>query len=130
MENSLKTNKKANSIDVVASVKILEDCVSFEHIEDSAYIKKQLMLLNSSMKGLPEEIAAELKAFVNEEINPIISDLDYFDFLQDEQYGEYDANGRRFCIKSEEAMEKMIAALYQHTLILNLKLFRKSSKYI
>lgn len=129
MENSLKTNKKANSIDVVASVKILEDCVSFEHIEDSAYIKKQLMLLNSSMKGLPEEIAAELKAFVNEEINPIISDLDYFDFLQDEQYGEYDEKGR-FCIKSEEAMEKMIAALYQHTLILNLKLFRKISKYI
>ena len=105
MENSLKTNKKANSIDVVASVKILEDCVSFEHIEDSAYIKKQLMLLNSSMKGLPEEIAAELKAFVNEEINPIISDLDYFDFLQDEQYGEYDEKGR-FCIESEEAMEK------------------------
>ncbi|MBX9230243.1 hypothetical protein [Coprococcus catus] len=129
MENSLKTNKKANSIDVVASVKILEDCVSFEHIEDSAYIKKQLMLLNSSMKGLPEEIAAELKAFVNEEINPIISDLDYFDFLQDEQYGEYDEKGR-FCIESEEAMEKMIAALYQHTLILNLKLFRKISKYI
>lgn len=129
MENSLKTNKKANSIDVVASVKILEDCVSFEHIEDSAYIKKQLMLLNSSMKGLPEEIAAELKAFVNEEINPIISDLDYFDFLQDEQYGEYDEKGR-FCIESEEAMEKMIAALYQHTLILNLKLFRKMSKYI
>lgn len=129
MENSLKTNKKANSIDVVASVKILEDCVSFEHIEDSAYIKKQLMLLNSSMKGLPEEIAAELKAFVNEEINPIISDLDYFDFLQDEQYGEYDEKGR-FCVESEEAMEKMIAALYQHTLILNLKLFRKISKYI
>ena len=129
MENSLKTNKKANSIDVVASVKILEDCVSFEHIEDSAYIKKQLMLLNSSMKGLPEEIAAELKAFVNEEINPIISDLDYFDFLQDEQCGEYDEKGR-FCIESEEAMEKMIAALYQHTLILNLKLFRKISKYI
>ena len=129
MENSLKTNKKANSIEVVASVKILEDCVSFEHIEDSAYIKKQLMLLNSSMKGLPEEIAAELKAFVNEEINPIISDLDYFDFLQDEQYGEYDEKGR-FCIESEEAMEKMIAALYQHTLILNLKLFRKMSKYI
>lgn len=129
MENSLKTNKKANSIDVVASVKILEDCVSFEHIEDSAYIKKQLMLLNSSMKGLPEEIAAELKAFVNEEINPIISDLDYFDFLQDEQYGEYDEKGRS-CIESEEAMEKMIAALYQHTLILNLKLFRKISKYI
>ena len=129
MENSLKTNKKANSIDVVASVKILEDCVSFEHIEDSAYIKKQLMLLNSSMKGLPEKIAAELKAFVNEEINPIISDLDYFDFLQDEQYGEYDEKGR-FCIKSEGAMEKMIAALYQHTLILNLKLFRKISKYI
>lgn len=125
----VKTNKKANSIDVVASVKILEDCVSFEHIEDSAYIKKQLMLLNSSMKGLPEEIAAELKAFVNEEINPIISDLDYFDFLQDEQYGEYDEKGR-FCIESEEAMEKMIAALYQHTLILNLKLFRKISKYI
>ena len=125
----VKTNKKANSIDVVASVKILEDCVSFEHIEDSAYIKKQLMLLNSSMKGLPEEIAAELKAFVNEEINPIISDWDYFDFLQDEQYGEYDEKGR-FCIESEEAMEKMIAALYQHTLILNLKLFRKISKYI
>ena len=129
MENSLKTNKKANSIDVVACVKILEDCVSFEHIEDGAYIKKQLMLLNSSMKGLPEEIAAELKAFVNEEINPIISDLDYFDFLQDEQYGEYDEKGR-LCIESEEAMEKMIAALYQHTLILNLKLFRKISKYI
>lgn len=129
MGNSLKTDKKANPIDVVACVKILEDCVSFEHIEDSAYIKKQLMLLNSSMKGLPEEIAAELKAFVNEEINPIISDLDYFDFLQDEQYGEYDEKGR-FCIESEEAMEKMIAALYQHTLILNLKLFRKISKYI
>ena len=87
------------------------------------------MLLNSSMKGLPEEVSAELKMFVNEEINPIISDSDYFDFLQDEQYGEYDANGR-FCIKSEEAMEKMIAALYQHTLILNLKLFRKISQYI
>lgn len=129
MENSLKTNKKANSIDVVACVKILEDCVSFEHIEDGTYIKKQLMLLNSSMKGLPEEVSAELKMFVNEEINPIISDSDYFDFLQDEQYGEYDANGR-FCIKSEEAMEKMIAALYQHTLILNLKLFRKISQYI
>ena len=129
MENSLKTDKKVNSIDVVACVKILEDCVNFEHIEDSAYIKKQLMLLNSSMKGLPEEISAELKMFVNEEINPIISDSDYFDFLQDEQYGEYDANGR-FCIKSEEAMEKMIAALYQHTLILNLKLFRKISQYI
>lgn len=129
MENSLKTDKKVNSIDVVACVKILEDCVNFEHIEDSAYIKKQLMLLNSSMKGLPEEISAELKAFVNEEINPIISDSDYFDFLQDEQYGEYDEKGR-FCIKSEEAMEKMIAALYQHTLILNLKLFRKISKYI
>ena len=128
MENSLKTNKKANSIDVVACVKILEDCVSFEHIEDGAYIKKQLMLLNSSMKGLPEEITAELKMFVNEEINPIISDSDYFDFLQDEQYGD-DEKGR-FCIKSEEAMEKMIAALYQHTLILNLKLFRKISQYI
>ena len=123
MENSLKTNKKANSIDVVACVKILEDCVSFEHIEDGAYIKKQLM------QGLPEEITAELKMFVNEEINPIISDSDYFDFLQDEQYGEYDEKGR-FCIKSEEAMEKMIAALYQHTLILNLKLFRKISQYI
>lgn len=129
MGNSLKTDKKANPIDVVACVKILEDCVSFEHIQDRAYIKKRLMLLDSPMKAIPEEISAELKTFVNEEINPILSDLHYFDFLQDEQYGDYDSNGK-FRIKSEAALDEIIAALYRHTLVLNLKLFRKISKYI
>ena len=129
MGNSLKTDKKANPIYVVACVKILEDCVSFEHIQDRAYIKKRLMLLDSPMKAIPEEISAELKTFVNEEINPILSDLHYFDFLQDEQYGDYDSNGK-FRIKSETALDEIIAALYRHTLVLNLKLFRKISKYI
>lgn len=129
MGNSLKTDKKANPIDVVACVKILEDCVSFEHIQDRAYIKKTLMLLDSPMKAIPEEVSAELKTFVNEEINPILSDLHYFDFLQDEQYGECDDKGE-FKIKSEAALDGMIVKLYRHTLILNLKLFRKISKYI
>ncbi len=129
MENSLKTDKKVNSIDVVACVKILEECVSFEHIQDRAYIKKTLMLLDGPIKVIPEEISAELKTFVNEEINPILSDLHYFDFLQDEQYGDYDSNGK-FRIKSEAALDEIIAALSRHTLVLNLKLFRKISKYI
>ena len=87
------------------------------------------MLLDGPIKVIPEEISAELKTFVNEEINPILSDLHYFDFLQDEQYGDYDSNGK-FRIKSEAALDEIIAALSRHTLVLNLKLFRKISKYI
>ena len=67
--------------------------------------------------------------FIEEVINPIIYDLDYFDFLHKPEYGEFNSEGH-FVVGSERALEMVIFEMYNHTVELHKKLLKAFAKYI
>lgn len=62
---------------------------------------------------LPEEMYKKIDEFVNETIRPMIYDEDYWSFLKEEQYGNYDEKGH-FIISSDASFEAMIFKKYNH----------------
>lgn len=123
-----KTRNLANSKEIRAFV-LLSDCISFEHIEDNEYILKQLKHINKLKKSLSKELCDDIDNFIDKTINPIIYDLDYFDFMHKPEYGSYDENNH-FVIKSEQAFDMLIYELCSHTVKLEKQLVKIFAKHI
>jgi len=115
------TTKEATVNKVVKCYEALKECISFDNIENTDFIHKKLNLIERICKGLPNEITIPMKKYIHKEIHPIIYDVDYFDFLRREEFGEVDEEGH-FVINSESSLEMMIFLMYEHTLELNERL--------
>ena len=103
---------------MVRCYEALKECISFDNIENTDFIHKKLHRIECICKGLPNEITAPMKEYIGKEIHPINYDVDYFDFLRREEFGEVDEEGH-FVINSEQSLEMMILLMYEHTLELN-----------
>lgn len=128
-DNKMKKDLFLKSPEVMGCYKLLEECVSFEHIEDREFICRNLNLVKDYKKSISEEAYAEIEAFINEIIKPIVYDADYFDFLRKPEYGSYNEQGH-FVINSDSSLEMIIFNMYHHTLSLNEKLLEMISKYM
>ena len=122
-----KTKNSTNSNEIRTFV-ILAKCISFEHIEDEKYILKQLKRINKIKKSLSKDLCDDIDNYINKVINPIIFDLDYFDFMHKAEYGFYDENNH-FVVKSEQALNMLIYELYCHTLVLKEELINTFAKH-
>lgn len=127
-----KSIKKADYLktsDVVYIFMLLSECVHFEHIEDVEKIMENLYYVRENIYSLPKELRAEVEQFIEEVIEPIIYDLDYFNFLHKAEYGEFNSEGH-FVINSERSLEMIIYEMYNHTIELHEKLLKVFSKHI
>ncbi len=108
---------------------LLSNCISFEHIEDTEYILENLKYIDEVKKSLSKNLCDDIDKFINEVINPIIYDSNYFDFMNKSEYGYY-AKNNHFVIKSEYAFDMLICSLLNHTITLHEKLLKTFSKHI
>ncbi len=108
---------------------LLSNCINFEHIEDREYILENLKYIEKEKKSLSKKICDDIDKFINEVINPIIYDSNYFDFMYKAEYGVFDKNNH-FVIKSEQALDMLIYELYNHTINLHEKLLKIFAKHI
>jgi hypothetical protein len=127
--HSLKKKLDVKSPEIMACYKLLEECVSFEYIEDEQYICRNLNLIKDYKKVISQEVYADVEAYIEETIKPIVYDFDYFDFLKKPEYGSYNEQGH-FVINSDSSLEMMIFGMYHHTLSLKEKLLEMMSKYM
>lgn len=119
----------AKKPDIMACYKLLEECISFDHIEDRENICKNLREIKYYREDVSEEAYKEIEAFIEEMIKPIVYDVNYFDFLNKTEYGVYDENGH-FVINSEESLDRILFEMYNHTFSLNEKLLKMMFKYM
>lgn len=126
--NTRKSNISKTS-DIVYTFMLLSECVHFEHIEDTEKIMENLYCVRETIYSLPKELRAEVEQFIEEVINPIIYDMNYFDFLHKSEYGEFNSEGH-FVINSERSLDMIIFEMYNHTIELHEKLLKVFAKYI
>lgn len=124
----MRKDMKMN-LDIVACYKLLEECIDFEHIEDKAFICKNLELVKKYKKDIPQEVFSNIENFICEEIRPILENENYFDFIQKPEFGHYNKHGN-FEINSESSLETMIFLMYVRCLVLNEKLLKLFSNYV
>ena len=98
---------------------MLKKTICFEHIEDRAYIRKQMNKIREYQKMLPKKVSVRLEKFIRRVIYPIIYDANYFSFLKRKEFGEYDAEKGSFVINSEESLDMMIYLLYELVIDIN-----------
>lgn len=124
-----RNNKFLEAVIVVEIHKLLKECIDFDNIENADFIYKNLDLINSYKRALSDKICKQLDKFIEETIQPIIENEDYFSFLNREEFGSYNAEGI-FEITSEHSAKMMIALLCKHTIELDEKLDEFASKYL
>lgn len=129
MNNKIKKADFLRTSDIVYIFMLLSECVHFEHIEDAEKIMENLGCVRENMYSLPKEFRAEVEQFIEEVINPIIYDMNYFDFLHKSEYGEFNSEGH-FVINSERSLDMIIFEMYNHTIELHEKLLKVFAKYI
>lgn len=109
--------EKINKLENITSeiYKILRECVRFENIENDITISKNLVRLFYYVDDIPNDLFIQIASFVKNNFMPLVFDVDYFEFLYDEQYGEYDEDedGDVFVINSEESLDTMMYLKYQ-----------------
>ncbi len=119
--------KKENKItieDLIGRIKchrLLNECIDFNHIEDEAFICKNLNKMKKYRAFLSPKMNSDIEKFIKEVIHPIVYDANYFDFTIRDEFGAYDEKGH-FVVNSERSLEKIILLLYAHTLELREKL--------
>lgn len=75
-------------------------CDALKAYEDRALQGNILFCLHQYCKALPEDVSRKIDGFVNENIQPMIYDMDYWSFIEnDEKYGSY--------LKQKLPMEKI-----------------------
>lgn len=95
--------------------KILRECVKFENIENDITISKYLVQLFYYVDDIPNDLFIQIVTFVKDNFMPLIFDVDYFEFLYDEQFGEFaeGEDGDVFVINSERSRDTMMYLKYQ-----------------
>ena len=126
---SKSNNKFLEAVIVVEIHKLLKECIDFDNIENADFIYKNLDLINGYKKALSNKMCKQLDKFIEETIEPIIADEEYFSFLHSEEFGTYNKEGI-FEINSEHSAKMMIALLCKHTIELDEKLDEFASKYL
>lgn len=126
MDNN-RTNDDAKAI--VEIHRLLKDCIIFDNIEDKEFICRNLNLIKEYKKDVSEVMYSVVESFINDEIKPIVYDMNYFDFLIREDFGDYDEQGH-FVINSDRSLEMMIFLLYERTIELGEKLDEFASKHL
>ena len=125
----MKDKMIMKSSEIMACYKLLEECVSFIHIEDKEYICKNLNLIKEYKNDISKEAYSDIEKYVKDVIRPIVYDVDYFEFLRKPEYGSIDEKGH-FVINSDRSLETIIFLMYDHTLELNKQLQEMISEYI
>ena len=128
-KKNIKNKDNLKTSNVVYIFMLLSECVHFENIEDKEKIMKNLYYVKETIHSLPKELRTEVEQFIEEAINPIIYDMNYFDFLHKAEYGEFNSEGH-FVINSERSLDMMIYEMYNHTVELHEKLLKVFSKHI
>lgn len=122
-------SKRHEGNDIVASYKLLEECIDYEHIEDEEYILGNLQIVRDYKPMLPLELQNDIEEFIETIVYPVVFDRNYFSFLNRPEFGDINEEGH-FVINSEKSLEMMIFLMYEHTLELHEKLLQKFAKYI
>lgn len=125
----MKAKQFFKTSDIVYIFMLLSECIHFEHIEDTEKILQNLGYVRENIYSLPKELRTEVEKFIEEVINPIIYDMNYFDFLHKAEYGEFNSEGH-FVINSERSLDMIIYEMYNHTIELHEKLLKVFSKHI
>lgn len=81
--------------------------------EDRGLQSNRLFEIRQYRNQIPENKYKKIEEFVNENIRPMVYDVDYFSFLKDEQYGSFDGNNH-FIIDSDRSLEDIIFLKYIH----------------
>ena len=96
--------------------KLLRDCISFEHIEDSDYIVNKLKQILKLKPLIPEKMFMQIEKFMNKSIFPILLDEHYFDFKAQPKYGHFsEDNSNVFVVNSEDSMYEIYLLKYYVT---------------
>ena len=95
--------------------KILRECVKFENIENDITISKYLVQLFYYVDDIPNDLFIQIVTFVKDNFMPLVFDVDYFEFLYDEQFGEFaeGEDGDVFVSNSERSRDTMMYLKYQ-----------------
>lgn len=125
--NSNRSNDNAKAI--VEIHRLLKDCIIFDNIENKEFICRNLNLIKDYKKDVSEEMYSAVESFINDEIKPIVYDMNYFDFLIRDDFGDYNKEGH-FVINSDRSLEMMIFLLYERTIELGERLDEFASKYL
>lgn len=120
-------NDEENVIDEI--YRLLKECIIFKNIEDRTFICKNINKIKDYKGIVSEEIFSEVETFIKKVIRPIVYDMNYFDFLKRQEYGDYDNEGH-FVINSDRSLEMMIFLMYERTLELGEQLDEFASKHL
>lgn len=89
---------------------------------DRAFQSSKLFDIKLYHNKLPNGMYKKIEEFVNDNIRPMIYDVNYWDFIEkDESYGAYDEHNH-FIIDSDRSLEEIIFRKYHHVLDLLKKL--------
>ena len=122
----MKTITKKEAIE--RCYKILKECIKFENIEDKKFIFKNLIKIEGHREKLGEDMYLHIKQFIDENIKPIVLNVNYFSFLMRDEFGSLNKKGY-FEINSERSLEMMIL-MCEHTIELEKKLNKFAYKYL
>lgn len=87
---------------------------AIEGYKDRALQSNKLFEIRQYRNKLSEEIYKKIEAFVNENIRPMVYDMDYWSFIEkDGQYGSYVDN--HFVLSSDSSLESIIFRKYHHS---------------
>ena len=125
----MKLETVPKSSELASCIKILVDCVKFEHIENAEYILRSLTLVKDYKELISEEAYKEVEGVVEEYIKPLVYDFDYFQFLCRPEFGTRNEEGH-FVINSDSALETMIFLLYEHALNLQEVIQKRFNKFM
>ena len=82
--------------------------------EDRAFMSNKLFEVRQYSNKLPSKIYEKINTFIENNISPMIYDVDYWAFLErNEDDGNYDSNNH-FILKSDSAIENIIFRKYNH----------------
>lgn len=97
--------------------KHIKPCLNFEHIEDSAYIRKQLKKVRDLEKELSQDTVFLIENYIKMYVYPILFDNTYFNFTRQSAFGAVNSNGI-FEVNSEASLDKILFLMYNHCFFL------------
>lgn len=90
--------------------------------DDRAFQSNKLFDIRQYHNKLPEDIYKKIESFVNENIRPMVYDLDYWRCIDaDIRYGSYD-DKNHFIVNSDSSLECILFRRYHHVVDLLQKL--------
>ena len=109
--NRRKNAKKDNTVALIECHILMTEAIrNFSDVELQCSRVRQLREYRNK---LPKDIYNKIEEFIEDEILPLIYDMDYFSFLKDRIYGSYDEDGH-FIISGEYSLETIISKKHSH----------------